>query len=185
MNHKSIHKPITCQVNTKTLHPIPSSKQKLQQYSQSLFKKTLYNSLSFNKSIKQNTRKRNPLPFPTSRILCCMYLKTNLLPAWLRDTLFPHTPAHTSSHTQPTPHTPIQCLPANLLRMQLNTIQQQQQSTTTTTTKKPTTTTERTTTTTTTTTTTPRSILFNYDDEGRHKILHQEEVRKQDKYDHA
>ncbi|KAH8416136.1 hypothetical protein KR222_008963, partial [Zaprionus bogoriensis] len=58
-------------------------------------------------------------------------------------------------------------------------------STTTTTTRKPTTTTERTTTTTTTTTTTPRSILFNYDDEGRHKILHQEEVRKQDKYDHA
>ncbi|XP_022227771.2 larval cuticle protein LCP-30 isoform X1 [Drosophila obscura] len=58
-------------------------------------------------------------------------------------------------------------------------------STTTTTTKKPTTTTERTTTTTTTTTTTPRNILFNYDDEGRHKILHQEEIRKKDKYDHA
>lgn len=66
---------------------------------------------------------------------------------------------------------------------QLNTIQQQQQSTTTTTTRKPTTTTERTTTT--TTTTTPRPILFNYDDEGRHKVLHQEEVRKQDKYDHS
>ncbi|XP_034108934.1 larval cuticle protein LCP-30 isoform X1 [Drosophila albomicans] len=58
-------------------------------------------------------------------------------------------------------------------------------STTTTTTKKPTTTTPRTTTTTTTTTTTQRPIVFNYDDEGRHKILHQEEVRKQDKYDHA
>ncbi|XP_044571112.1 uncharacterized protein LOC6495701 isoform X3 [Drosophila ananassae] len=56
---------------------------------------------------------------------------------------------------------------------------------TSTTTKKPTTTTKRTTTTTTTTTTTPRSILFNYDDEGRHKILHQEEIRKKDKYDHA
>ncbi|KAI8038405.1 larval cuticle protein LCP-30 isoform X1 [Drosophila gunungcola] len=56
---------------------------------------------------------------------------------------------------------------------------------TTTTTKKPTTTTKRTTTTTTTTTTTPRNILFNYDDEGRHKILHKEEVRKQDKYDHS
>ncbi|EDW01010.1 larval cuticle protein LCP-30 [Drosophila grimshawi] len=58
-------------------------------------------------------------------------------------------------------------------------------STTTTTTKKPTTTTPRTTTTTTTTTTTARPILFNYDDEGRHKILHQEEIRKKDKYDHA
>ncbi|KAH8297023.1 hypothetical protein KR044_003712, partial [Drosophila immigrans] len=58
-------------------------------------------------------------------------------------------------------------------------------STTTTTTKKPTTTTPRTTTTTTTTTTTARPIVFNYDDEGRHKILHQEEVRKHDKYDHA
>ncbi|BFG04143.1 larval cuticle protein LCP-30 [Drosophila madeirensis] len=58
-------------------------------------------------------------------------------------------------------------------------------STTTTTTKKPTTTTKRTTTSTTTTTTTPRNILFNYDDEGRHKILHQEEIRKKDKYDHA
>jgi hypothetical protein len=56
---------------------------------------------------------------------------------------------------------------------------------TTTTTKKPTTTTKRTTTTTTTTTTTPRNILFNYDDEGRHKILHQEQIRKKDKYDHA
>ncbi|XP_017839931.1 larval cuticle protein LCP-30 isoform X2 [Drosophila busckii] len=56
---------------------------------------------------------------------------------------------------------------------------------TTTTTKKPTTTTPRTTTTTTTTTTTPRPIHFNYDDEGRHKILHQEEIRKHDKYDHA
>ncbi|XP_046811088.1 uncharacterized protein LOC111688680 isoform X4 [Lucilia cuprina] len=56
---------------------------------------------------------------------------------------------------------------------------------TTTTTKKPTTTTKRTTTTTTTTTTTPRSIIFNYDDEGRHKILHQEDARKHDKYDHA
>ncbi|XP_037943940.1 larval cuticle protein LCP-30-like isoform X2 [Teleopsis dalmanni] len=56
---------------------------------------------------------------------------------------------------------------------------------TTTTTKKPTTTTKRTTTTTTTTTTTPRNILFNYDDEGRHKILHQEDARKHDKYDHA
>ncbi|XP_046865576.1 larval cuticle protein LCP-30 isoform X2 [Drosophila willistoni] len=56
---------------------------------------------------------------------------------------------------------------------------------TSTTTKKPTTTTKRTTTTTTTTTTTPRPILFNYDDEGRHKILHQEEIRKKDKYDHA
>ncbi|KAH8301629.1 hypothetical protein KR059_007067, partial [Drosophila kikkawai] len=54
-----------------------------------------------------------------------------------------------------------------------------------TTTKKPTTTTKRTTTTTTTTTTTPRNILFNYDDEGGHKILHQEEVRAKDKYDHA
>ncbi|KAH8285091.1 hypothetical protein KR054_005076, partial [Drosophila jambulina] len=54
-----------------------------------------------------------------------------------------------------------------------------------TTTKKPTTTTKRTTTTTTTTTTTPRNILFNYDDEGGHKILHQEEVRHKDKYDHA
>ncbi|TDG51524.1 hypothetical protein AWZ03_001984 [Drosophila navojoa] len=58
-------------------------------------------------------------------------------------------------------------------------------STTTTTTKKPTTTTPRTTTTTTTTTTTQRPILFNYDDEGGHKILHQEEIRKKDKYDHA
>ncbi|KAL7737096.1 hypothetical protein ACLKA6_005313 [Drosophila palustris] len=58
-------------------------------------------------------------------------------------------------------------------------------STTTTTTKKPTTTTERTTTTTTTTTTTPRPIHFNYDDEGRHKVLHQEDARKHDKYDHA
>ncbi|XP_034477671.1 larval cuticle protein LCP-30 isoform X2 [Drosophila innubila] len=58
-------------------------------------------------------------------------------------------------------------------------------STTTTTTKKPTTTTERTTTTTTTTTTTPRPIVFNYDDEGRHKILNQEDARKHDKYDHA
>ncbi|EDW90781.2 LOW QUALITY PROTEIN: uncharacterized protein Dyak_GE12450 [Drosophila yakuba] len=56
---------------------------------------------------------------------------------------------------------------------------------TSTTTKKPTTTTKRTTTSTTTTTTTPRNILFNYDDEGRHKILHKEEVRKQDKYDHS
>lgn len=161
-----------------------------------MFKKYSITRSHLIQSIKQHTRKQIPHPFPipipfpipTPWILCCMYSKTT---SFLHDYATPYTP-HTRSHTQPThattthPHPMPACLPVNSLRMQLKTIlQQQQQSTTTTTTKKPTTTTERTTTTTTTTTTTPRPILFNYDDEGRHKILHQEEVRKQDKYDHA